>query len=110
VFHAGRAYYAQWLRAGVKICQRHGVILHSRTALIDGVWATVGSTNLDWRSFLHNYELNAVVLGTDFCSHVQAMFDKDLAASHAITLEQWEHRGLGPRLEESFARAWAYWL
>jgi hypothetical protein len=42
------------------------VILHSKTALIDGVWATVGSTNLDWRSFLHNHELNAVVLGTEF--------------------------------------------
>jgi len=40
------------------------------------VWATVGSTNLDWRSFLHNHELNAVVLGTEFGSQVQAMFAK----------------------------------
>lgn len=55
VFHAGRRYYTQLLEAGVKIYQRRGVILHSKTALIDGVWATVGSTNLDWRSFLHNY-------------------------------------------------------
>jgi cardiolipin synthase A/B len=63
VFHAGRGYYERLLRAGVKIFERRGVILHSKTALIDGVWATVGSTNLDWRSFLHNHELNAVVLG-----------------------------------------------
>ena len=86
------------------------MILHSKTALIDGVWATVGSTNLDWRSFLHNQELNAVVLGPGFGKQVQAMFDKDLAASEAITLEQWERRPLDLRVKELFARAWEYWL
>ncbi|MFA6262514.1 MAG: phospholipase D-like domain-containing protein, partial [Bacteroidia bacterium] len=55
VFYAVRAYYDQLLPAGVKIYERRGVILHSKTVLIDGVWATVGSTNLDWRSFLHNH-------------------------------------------------------
>nr|WP_315205577.1 cardiolipin synthase [uncultured Albidiferax sp.] len=110
VFHAGRRYYAQLLEAGVKIYQRRGVILHSKTALIDGVWATVGSTNLDWRSFLHNYELNAVVLGADFGSQVQAMFDKDLAASEQVLLADWERRAIDLRLKEWFARAWEYWL
>ena len=66
VFQAGRSFYTQLLRAGVKIYERRGAILHSKTALVDGVWATVGSTNLDWRSFLHNHELNAVVLGAEF--------------------------------------------
>jgi len=110
VFHAGRNYYDRLLRAGVKIHERRGVILHSKTALIDGVRATVGSTNLDWRSFLHNYELNAVVLGSEFGQQVQTMFDKDLAASDAITLEQWQHRPLDLRLKELFARLWEYWL
>ena len=110
VFHAGRAYYAQLLRAGVKIYERHGVILHSKSALIDGVWATVGSTNLDWRSFLHNHELNAVVLGAEFGRQMQAMFDKDLAASRAVTIETWGRRSPALRLKELFARAWEYWL
>ncbi len=110
VFHAGRNYYDRLLRAGVKIHERQGVILHSKTALIDGVWATVGSTNLDWRSFLHNYELNAVVLGPVFGKQVQAMFDRDLAASETITLEQWQRRPLDSRLKEWFARVWEYWL
>jgi cardiolipin synthase len=70
VFHAGRGYYEQLLLAGVKIHERRGAILHSKTALIDGVWATVGSTNLDWRSFLHNHELNAVVLGVELLARV----------------------------------------
>ena len=110
VFHAGRRSYDRLLRAGVKIFERQGVILHSKTALIDGVWATVGSTNLDWRSFLHNHELNAVVLGADFGRQLQAMFVRDLAASDAVTLESWQRRGLDLRVKEQLARAWEYWL
>ncbi|OYY95786.1 MAG: cardiolipin synthase B [Hydrogenophilales bacterium 28-61-23] len=110
IFHAGRNYYERLLRAGVKLYERRGVILHSKTALIDGVWATVGSTNLDWRSFLHNHELNAVVLGAEFGKQVQTMFAKDLAASDPITLEKWQQRALNLRLKEWFARVWEYWL
>ncbi|MEY3295693.1 MAG: hypothetical protein RLZZ451_1741 [Pseudomonadota bacterium] len=110
VFHAGRGYYERLLRAGVKIHERRGAILHAKTALIDGVWSSVGSTNLDWRSFLHNHELNAVVLGTQFGRKVQAMFAADLAASEAITLERWQRRPLLLRLKEWFAGLWEYWL
>jgi cardiolipin synthase len=108
--HAGRNYYDRLLRAGVKIYERHGALLHSKTALIDGVWATVGSTNLDWRSFLHNHELNAVVLGQEFGDQVRAMFEQDLAASDAVILEEWDRRPLDLRVKELYARAWEYWL
>lgn len=110
VFHAGRAHYSRLLRAGVHIHERRGVVLHSKTALIDGVWSTVGSSNLDWRSFLHNYELNAVILGREFGRQLQAMFERDLAESDAITLAQWERRSVDLRIKENFARAWEYWL
>jgi cardiolipin synthase len=110
VFHAGRSYYAELLGAGVKIYERRGALLHSKTALIDGVWSTVGSTNLDWRSFLHNYEVNAVILGQQFGAQMQAMFEKDLASSSPITLEQWERRSISDRLKETVARMWEYWL
>ena len=106
VFHAGRSYYDELLRAGVKIYERRDALLHSKTALIDGVWSTVGSTNLDWRSFLHNDEVNAVILGQEFGTQMQAMFEKDLAASNPITLEQWNQRSLGMRLKELTARLW----
>lgn len=100
VFHAGRAHYSTLLKAGVKIYERHGALLHSKTAMIDGVWSCVGSTNLDWRSFLDNDEVNAVILGRDFAQQMQAMFDKDLAASKAIDLEAWEERPLMFRIKE----------
>jgi cardiolipin synthase len=110
VFHAGRSHYATLLKGGVRIFERRGVVLHSKTALVDGVWATVGSTNLDWRSFLHNHELNAVMLGADFGQQLQAMFDRDLALSDAIELAAWERRSPALHLQEWFGRLWEYWL
>ncbi len=106
VFQAGRAHYSTLLRAGVKIYERQGALLHSKTAYIDGVWSTVGSTNLDWRSFLDNDEINAVIIGREFAGQMQAMFAKDLAASKEIDPERWERRPLSYRFKEWMARVW----
>jgi cardiolipin synthase len=110
VFHAGRSHYERLLQAGVHIFERRGVVLHSKTALVDGVWATVGSTNLDWRSFLHNHEINAVMLGAEFGQQLQSMFDRDLAASDAIDLASWKRRSATSHVQEWFGRMWEYWL
>ena len=110
VFHAGRAHYEELLAGGVKLFERREALLHAKTAVIDGVWSTVGSTNLDWRSFLHNEEVTAVVLGAGFGSTLRAAFERDLAVSDAITLEAWRQRPLGVKVKEAFARLWEYWL
>jgi cardiolipin synthase len=110
VFHLGRSYYTQLLRGGVKIYERRGAVMHAKTACIDGVWSTIGSTNLDWRSFLHNDEINAVILGRGFAAQMEAMFAQDLTESEAITLDRWKHRSLMLRLKERMARIGAYWL
>lgn len=110
VFHAGRSYYDELLSAGIKIYERRRALLHSKTALIDGVWSTVGSTNLDWRSFLHNQELNAVVLGAGFGAQLRASFEHDVANSEEIKLDKWRWRSIGTRAKEAFARVWQYWL
>lgn len=107
VFHAGRSHYSGLLDAGVKIYERQGALLHSKTALIDGVWSCVGSSNLDWRSALNNDEINAVVLGRDFAQQMQAMFTKDLEASQTIDRESWHRRSLLLRAKEFLARIWA---
>ncbi|HJV71999.1 phospholipase D-like domain-containing protein [Ideonella sp.] len=110
VLGAGRAHYGALLRAGVKLHERRAVLLHAKTAVVDGVWSTVGSTNLDWRSFVHNQELNAVVLGTGFGAQMQAAFARDLAASDPVTLEAWEHRPVKQRLAEWLGQLLQYWL
>ena len=106
VFHAGRSHYSTLLDGGVKIYERVGALLHAKTAVIDEVWSTVGSTNLDWRSFLDNDEINAVILGRDFARQMLAMFAQDLASSQAIDPERWKNRPLSLRFKEWMARVW----
>ena len=105
-FHAGRSFFSELLDAGVKIFERRGALLHAKTALVDGVWSCVGSSNLDWRSALDNDEINAVILGRDFARQMQAAFAADIAASAEIRREDWERRPLLLRLKEWTARLW----
>jgi cardiolipin synthase len=105
-YHAGRSYYAQLLSAGVKIYERRGSTLHVKTAIVDGVWSLVGSSNLDWRSALDNDEINAVILGREFGQQMQATYLKDIAASDEIDLPTWERRPVVMRLKEMAARLW----
>ena len=107
VFHAGRSFYEELLGAGVKIHERQSRLLHAKTASVDGVWATVGSTNLDWRSLLHNEEVNVVVLGPEFAAQLNAAFERDTANSRAVTPESWAARPAKDRFREMSARMWA---
>lgn len=106
-YYAGRSFYGYLLAAGVRIYERKNRILHAKSATVDGVWATVGSTNLDWRSLLYNDEINVVVLGPDFAGQLNQVFKGDLAASDAITPEAWARRSLEARAKEAAARLWA---
>lgn len=110
VFHAGRSHYSDLLAAGVKIYEHREALLHAKTAVIDGVWSTVGSTNMDWRSFLHNDEVNAVIIDEQFAGEMQRMFDRDLAESVQIDREKWNSRSPALRMKEWGARLWQYWL
>jgi len=110
VFQIGRSHYSELLRSGVKIHERRNAMQHAKTACIDRVWCTVGSTNLDWRSFLHNDEINAVVLGSGFAAEMEAQFAADLAESEAVARPAWRRRSLWLRLQERIARIGAYWF
>jgi len=108
--YAGRSHYDELLAPGVRILERHDALLHAKTAVIDGVWSSVGSTNLDWRSFVHNYEADVIVLSAAFARDMERLFALDVDASHEITLDAWRRRGLGSRVTEWFARRWEYFL
>jgi cardiolipin synthase len=110
VFHAGRAHYADLLAGGVHIYELTGALLHAKTAVVDGVWSTVGSTNLDWRSFMDNNEIDAVILGRDFAAQMATMFAADLAASQAIDPTTWHDRPMQFKLKEWLARWLERWL
>lgn len=110
VFHAGRAFYDDLLSAGVNIHELKLSVLHAKTAVIDGVWSTVGSTNLDTRSFLHNSEVSVIIMGAGFGGEMERAFQEDINNSTAITLDAWRARPWSMRFKEWSARIWDYWL
>lgn len=107
---AGHSHYTELLEAGIGIYERRDYVLHAKTIVIDDVWSTIGTTNLDWRSFRHNDEINAVILGYDFARQMEALFRSDLAHSQRIKLQQWRQRSLWERFLEATARLWEWWL
>ncbi len=108
--YAGQYYYDELLEAGVKLYEHSNAVLHAKTAVIDGVWSTVGSTNLDFLSFSENFEVNAVILDNGFAGEMEKMFAGDLAESDLITEEQWDDRPLFSRVREWFAHLFANML
>ncbi|WP_334189176.1 cardiolipin synthase [Noviherbaspirillum sp.] len=110
VFHAAHSFYEEMLESGIRIYQLQIAVLHAKTAVIDSMWATVGSTNIDTRSFLHNSEINVVILGTEFGLAMESAFAEDLRNSVEITADSWQTRPSIDRLKEWTARGLAYWL
>ncbi|MFC4932256.1 cardiolipin synthase [Massilia sp. GCM10023247] len=110
VMHAGRAFYEPLLEGGVRIFQLQVAVLHAKTAVIDGAWSTIGSANIDRRSFIHNYELNIVVIDPAFGRDMEAAFNEDLRSSKEVTLEEWRDRPWSDRIKEWAARLTEYWI
>ena len=96
---AGQSHYQTLLDAGVQLHEFQGAVLHAKTVVVDGVWSTVGSSNLDYRSFTGNNEINLVVLGEDFGALMQRQFDADVAASRPVTAGSLGAAAAGPTLE-----------
>ena len=108
--YAARYNYSELLESGVKLYERRNALLHAKTAVIDGVWSTVGSTNLDYWSLLSNYEVNAVVLSREFAAEMEKSFAKDLAESYQIQWQEWKERPLFSKMREWFAHLFVRWL
>lgn len=103
LLHASRAHYAELLEAGIRVYESQESIMHAKTAVIDGVWSTVGSSNLDALSFIHNHEVNAAIVDGDFGAEMEALFELDLAQSREIDPEEWSRRSLWQRAKEWWA-------
>ncbi|MEO0996537.1 MAG: phospholipase D-like domain-containing protein, partial [Pseudomonadota bacterium] len=107
---AARSYYSALLRAGARVFERRNVLLHAKTALIDDYWVTIGSSNLDNRSFSFNRELNAVVVSSRVASAMERLFLDDVARSDEIDATEWRRRPLLQRAAQRIARSARRWL
>lgn len=84
---AGRYHYDELLRAGIRVFEYEREMLHAKTVEVDGRWSTLGSANLDLRSFRLNFELNIVVYGEGFARDLQRTFLRDLGNSREVSAE-----------------------
>lgn len=102
---ATRTIYGKLLKAGIRLFEWHGRVLHAKTAVIDGHWSTVGSSNLDQQSLRLNLEANAIIEDVRFARAIEIMFQEDLEHCNEITLESWHQRTPWER-----AASWAAYL
>jgi cardiolipin synthase len=100
---ASRSHYGELLLGGVEIYEYQPALMHAKTMVIDDIWATIGSTNFDNRSFALNEELNLTVYDTAIAKRLEAIFREDLKYSKKITYEAWQSRSVFERLWELFA-------
>ncbi|HEY6557994.1 MAG TPA: phospholipase D-like domain-containing protein [Polyangiaceae bacterium] len=100
VRHASRAMWGGLMRSGVRLFEFYRSILHSKSAVIDGTWSTIGSFNLDYRSLRANLEVNVAVQDSGFGAVMEESFRKDLEHCREVDAHEFKFRPLGHRLLE----------
>ena len=106
---AARAAYRKLLSAGIRVFEYQPRVLHAKTAVVDGAVATIGTANLDYRSFFVNYELNLFSANHTLCTALEEQFQTDLGDSIEVTAPDWSRRPWGGMVTEAvgwLARRW----
>jgi cardiolipin synthase len=102
VYRASRRGFGRLLRGGIEIYEYQAALLHAKTMVVDGIWALVGSTNLDNRSFALNQEINLVVHDADVARRLENAFHEDLKYSRRLHYQVWEARPWSEKILELF--------
>ncbi len=102
---SSRRLFGDLLKAGAKIYEYEKAMIHAKTMMIDELWSVVGSTNFDNRSFGLNDEINLAARDTELAARLAEDFATDLAASHEVSYEEWQHRSIFERMHE-----WLGWV
>jgi cardiolipin synthase len=110
VYYATRYLYARLLRGGIRIYEWRERMMHAKTAVIDGVWSTIGSYNLDRRSLLHNLEVGLIIIDRGLGKTLETQFEIDLTGCREVVLLEWERRSAWHKFLEWFFFQFRYWL
>ncbi len=97
---SSRALYGDLLRAGARIFEYQPSMIHAKITLIDGLWAVVGSTNFDSRSFGLNDEVNIAMPDAAVAQRLERDFENDLKSSRPVSYQQWKRRPIWERAQE----------
>ncbi|WP_223593131.1 cardiolipin synthase [Neobacillus bataviensis] len=104
VFHASRSYFPELLEAGVKVYEYERGFMHSKIVIVDDELASIGTSNMDMRSFHLNFEVNAFLFRTESTQKLVAEYLNDIKHSKQLELQTFQQRHFGFRLLESTAR------
>ncbi|HLZ08221.1 MAG TPA: phospholipase D-like domain-containing protein [Chloroflexota bacterium] len=103
VRNASRAHWGELLKEGVEIYEFQPTMIHAKLLIVDDYWVSIGSSNLDNRSFRINDEANLNVMDHDFAAEQIGVFDKDLKRCSRMTYERWENRPLGVKIDNAIS-------
>jgi cardiolipin synthase len=90
--YASRYLYRRYMKCGMRLYEYRPTMLHAKTAVIDGVWSTVGSSNLDRFTLVRNLEINAVITDRGFGEEMKRIFMSDMKSCDEMMLSGWEKR------------------
>jgi cardiolipin synthase A/B len=99
---ASRRMWGELLEAGIRIHEYRATMIHAKVMVIDGLWAVLGTTNIDNRSFEHNDEINVALRDTAVAERLLDDYERDLRDSVEITLERWRRRPLWEKIVGPF--------
>ncbi len=107
VQYSSMSYFEELLKAGIKVFLYKKGFIHSKILLVDGVIASVGSANFDFRSFEQNLEVTAIIYDEEICRELEDSFNEDVQNSEAVRLEEWQNRKFINKIRESVLRMFA---
>lgn len=102
---SSRRLYGELLKAGAEIYEYEPAMIHTKSLIVDRAWSVVGSTNFDNRSFGLNDEVNLAAFDRDLAKRLEEDFRQDLAASRAVSYDEWRRRSIFERAHE-----WLGWV
>ncbi|MBC2839441.1 cardiolipin synthase [Robiginitalea sp. SC105] len=105
--YATDSYIETMLRSGVRIFRYRKGFVHAKTLVLDDLFSSIGTANLDYRSFSINFEVNALLYSPAKATEMKAVFMEDLKETEEVELERWEERGFSRKFQESLNRLWA---
>ena len=94
----------------MRIYELQDALLHAKSVVVDGTVSIIGSANLDMRSFLHNDEVNAIVISRDTARRMEEVFMRDQQAARPVELDRWQRRSVWQRMKEFFVNLFSYWI
>ncbi len=104
-----RTYYADLLGAGIRVFEYQNRIVHSKTMLVDDA-VVIGSTNLNYRSFIHDLEIDALVTDIELVSQMRQRFERDIECCDEVTLQRWQNYPRILKWSGWLPRLMRYWL